>query len=163
MGPRELRRVTASHWGFDGAVRTGQVVVHADQADAITRVLHRLYDIRFPIERMEPIDAFGGSDDASMEANNTSAFNCRAITGGSSWSEHSYGRAIDVNPVQNPYVKGSTVAPEAGREYLVRGSPRPGMIQAGDAVVSAFRGQGYVWGGSWQSSKDYQHFSTTGR
>ncbi len=155
--------VTAIHWGFDGAVRAGRLVVHVDQVDAMTAVLRQLYDAGFPIERMEPIDAFGGDDDASMAANNSSAFNCRPVTGGVSWSEHSYGRAIDVNPVQNPYVRGSTVAPEAGREYRDRRVQRPGMIRAGDAVVRAFREHGYVWGGTWQAWKDYQHFSTTGR
>ena len=109
------------------------------------------------------VEAFGGSDDASMAANNTSAFNCRKATGGTSWSEHSYGRAIDVNPVQNPYVKGSLVLPQSGSAYVDRSRTIPGMIRAGDAVVRAFAAQGWAWGGTWTSLKDYQHFSTTGR
>lgn len=161
--PEQLRSVSASHWGFDGAVLTGRLVVHVDHVDRIRAVLRDLYDVRFPIGRMEPVEAFGGSDEASMEANNTSAFNCRRVTGGSSWSEHAFGRAIDVNPVQNPYVIGSSVSPAAGRAHLDRSTPAPGKIQADDAVVRSFAAQGWSWGGFWDSPKDYQHFSATGR
>lgn len=159
----DLRAVSVSHWDFAGGVRTGTLIVAATQADAIVAVMRALYQARFPIARMEPVEAFGGSDDASMAANNTSAFNCRKATGGTSWSEHSYGRAIDVNPVQNPYVKGSLVLPPSGSAYVDRSRTTPGMIHAGDAVVRAFAAQGWAWGGTWTSLKDYQHFSSTGR
>jgi hypothetical protein len=98
-----------------------------------------------------------------MSANNTSAFNCRTVTGGDSYSEHSYGRAIDINPLVNPYVKGSTVLPPEGSQYADRSLDAPGMIHSGDEVVTAFAARGWVWGGTWSSLKDYQHFSTTGR
>ncbi|NTW42209.1 MAG: M15 family metallopeptidase, partial [Cellulomonadaceae bacterium] len=97
-----------------------------------------------------------------MEADNTSAFNCRAITGGTAWSEHAYGRAIDLNPVENPYVVGDHVAPEAGRAYVDR-PELPGVIHDGDVVVTAFAAAGWTWGGTWSSPVDYQHFSVTGR
>ena len=161
--PEQLRLLRLSHRGFDGRPRSGEIVVHADQAAAVSRVFERLYDLRFPIERMQRVDAFGGSDDASMDANNTSGFNCRRVAGGTAWSEHAYGRAVDVNPVQNPYVSGSTVSPSAGRAYLDRTHVRPGMVVAGDGVVQAFAAAGWSWGGSWSSSKDYQHFSRSGR
>ena len=98
-----------------------------------------------------------------MAANNTSAYNCRRTTGGTAWSEHAHGRALDLNPVQNPYVRGTTVLPLAGRAYVDRARPRPGMVRAGDPVVRAFAAVGWEWGGSWTGSKDYQHFSANGR
>jgi hypothetical protein len=163
VAPSQLRMVTLTHWGFDGAVHQGRLVVHADHAATVVAIFGDLYAQRFAIQRMEPVEAFGGSDDASMAANNTSAFNCRAVTGGSSWSQHSYGWAIDVNPVQNPYVKGSTVLPEAGRAHLDRSTQARGKIRAGDGVVQAFAARGWGWGGYWSSPKDYQHFSATNR
>ena len=159
----ELRAVSVSHWGYDGKVRTGRLIVAANLAEEMVAIMRDLYEARFPIQRMEPVDAYGGDDDASMAANNTSAFNCRAVTGGSSWSEHSYGRAIDVNPLVNPYVRGSTVLPPAGSQYADRGLDAPGMIHGGDEVVDAFAARGWKWGGYWDSPTDYQHFSTTGR
>ena len=98
-----------------------------------------------------------------MAANNTSAFNCRPVAGTSRWSEHAYGRAIDVNPVQNPYVAGRHVSPPAGRRYADRAGRAPGMIRAGDAVVRAFAAAGWGWGGAWRTARDYQHFSASGR
>ncbi|GAB2685926.1 M15 family metallopeptidase [Thalassiella azotivora] len=158
VGPADLRLLRLLHHGFDGAVHQGELVVHADSAHRVLRVFHTLYRQGFPIERMQRVDAFGGSDDASMAANNTSAFNCRPVAGGTSWSEHAYGRAIDLNPVQNPYVSGSTVLPPAGRDYLDRRVVRPGMVLAGDATTRAFADQGWGWGGSWTRPVDYQHF-----
>ncbi|HEY5890928.1 MAG TPA: M15 family metallopeptidase [Acidimicrobiia bacterium] len=159
----DLRILTMSHWGYDGKVRNGKLVVSATQVGAVTKVFQILYDERFPIERMEMVEEYGGDDNASMAANNTSAFNCRPVTGGSSYSEHSYGHAIDINPLVNPYVKGSTILPPAGAPYADRSQDAPGMIHAGDEVVVAFNGIGWVWGGTWTSLKDYQHFSATGK
>ncbi|MPV37454.1 M15 family peptidase [Georgenia subflava] len=163
VAPAGLRTVVASHWDDGGNVRTGRVVVAAALAGDVADVLEDLYDARFPIHRMVPVAEYGADDDASMAANNTSAFNCRAVTGGSSFSEHSYGRAIDVNPLVNPYVVGSTVLPPAGAPYADRSRDAAGMIHAGDEVVRAFAARGWSWGGAWSSPKDYQHFSTTGR
>jgi hypothetical protein len=149
--------------GFDGAERTGEIVVHRDAAQVTVALLKGMWEERFPIERMQLIDDFGGSDDASIAANNTSAFNCRAVTGGSGWSVHAYGRAIDINPVQNPYVTSSTVLPPAGRAYLNRADVRPGMIVPGDIVWRIVKFVGWGWGGDWSSLKDYQHVSANGR
>jgi hypothetical protein len=162
LGVEELRALDLSLWGYDGQARTGRLIVAAELAEQVVAIMHDLYDARFPIERMEPIDAYGGDDDQSMAANNTSAFNCRPITGGSAWSEHSYGLAIDINPLVNPYVRGSTVLPPGGAPYTDRSLDAPGMIHAGDEVVDAFAAQGWKWGGYWSSPKDYQHFSSTG-
>ena len=163
MPVEQLRAIDVTHFGNDGAVHTGRLIVAADRAQQMVDILRDLYAARFPIERMEPIDVYGGDDNRSIKANNTSAFNCRAVTGGSGWSEHAYGRAIDVNPFVNPYVKGSTVLPPEAAPYTDRSRNDAGMIHAGDAVVDAFAARGWRWGGYWSSLKDYQHFSTTGR
>jgi hypothetical protein len=164
VGPEQLRRVTLRHWGFDGQVHTGVLVVHVDVADAVTKAFASLFAQRFPIRAMEPVDKYGGSDDASMDADNTSAFNCRmAVTSGPpSWSVHAFGKAIDVNPVENPYLEGGRVLPPAGRDYLDRANVRPGMAVAGGPLVLAFADVGWQWGGRPGGFSDYQHFSATG-
>ncbi len=159
----DLRLVRASHWGFDRTVHEGTIVVDAAVADAVVQVLRELFEAEYPIERMEPVDRYGGSDDASMAANNTSAFNCRPVTGGTAWSEHAYGRAVDLNPLQNPWVRGSTVIPAESARYADRSSPDLGVIRECDAAVTAFAAEGWIWGGHWSTSKDYQHFSPSGR
>jgi hypothetical protein len=125
--------------------------------------LHAVWHARFPIERMELVDNYGGSDDASMAANNTSAFNCRPVAGTNRWSEHAFGRAIDINPVQNPYVAGGRVSPPNGAPFVNRAVGAPGLIRSGDVVVQAFAAVGWGWGGNFSSSRDYQHFSASGR
>ena len=122
-----------------------------------------LFDEKFPIEKMRLVDEYEADDDRSMADNNTSAFNCRAITGGSSWSAHSYGTAIDLNPVQNPYLRNSTVLPPAGAAFRDRTDVRPGMAVEGSAPVRAFDALDWGWGGRWSSPKDYQHFSADDR
>jgi D-alanyl-D-alanine carboxypeptidase len=159
----DLRYLTARYWGFDHKAHTGELVVHADATIPMLHALRALWDARYPIRRMRLIDDYGGSDDASMAADNTSAFNCRLVAGTSRWSEHAYGRAIDINPVENPYVAGSHVSPPAGRAYVDRSQPRPGVIRAGDVVVRTFAQLGWGWGGNFTTAKDYQHFSASGR
>ena len=159
----DLRLLRVPYVDFDGVARRGRMVVNERQAGKVLRVFRRLYETPFPIARMRLIDAYDGSDDQSMADNNTSAFNCRTVPGTSRWSEHSYGRAIDVNPVQNPYVNGSTVQPAAGRAYTDRSDVRPGMVVRPGPVVRAFGAVEWQWGGDWNNSKDYQHFSRTGR
>jgi len=163
VGPAELRLVEVLRWGYDGRPYPGRIVVAASLTDEVADVFRRLYELRFQIEWMEPIDRYGGDDDASMAANNTSAFNCRTVAGTSTWSEHAFGTAIDVNPVQNPYVRDGVADPPAGAGWLDRGWATPGMVQDGDAVVAAFAANGFQWGGHWSTVKDYQHFSTSGR
>lgn len=158
----DLRYLTLGYVDFDGVVRTGELVVHADVAESVVTVFATLFEAGYPIRSMRLVDDFGASDNASMAADNTSAFNCRAITGGTAWSEHAYGRAIDLNPVENPYVRGSHVAPDAGEAYAAR-PDLPGVVHDGDLVVQAFAAAGWQWGGHWDSPLDYQHFSVTGR
>jgi D-alanyl-D-alanine carboxypeptidase len=163
VGPRDLRLLRVDHWGFDRRVHRGELVVHRDQARRVLRVMERLFRLRYPIRRMRLVDRYRADDDRSMAADNTSAFNCRRVAGSSRWSEHAYGRAIDVNPVQNPYVAGRHVSPPEGRRHADRARRAPGMIHAGDAVVRAFAAAGWRWGGAWRGARDYQHFSASGR
>jgi hypothetical protein len=158
----DLRYLTMTYRGFDGRDHRGEMVVSARVAPQVIRVFERLYLAGFPIRSMRLVDDFGGDDNASMAADNTSAFNCRPVTGGTRFSEHAYGEAIDVNPVENPYVRGSTVLPPAGRAYLDRPNA-PGVIHAGDVVVRSFADVGWRWGGYWTNPVDYQHFSPSGR
>lgn len=164
VAPAQLRRLRVSYWGLDRRAHTGALVVNAHAVAPLTRVFSRLYAARFPIRRMRPVDAYGGSDERSLAADNTAAFNCRyaVAPGPKRWSVHAYGLAIDVNPVENPYVLGGRVHPRAGRRYLDRSRVRPGMAVRGGLLVRAFAAAGWAWGGRWSSSPDYQHFSATG-
>jgi hypothetical protein len=164
VGPVELRLLRVDHWGLDGKVHRGELMAHRDQARRILVVLKKLFQARYPIQRLRLVDAYRASDDRSMAANNTSGFNCRRVSGTSRWSEHAFGRAIDLNPLRNPYVtRGGRVSPPAGRPYANRARRAAGMIHGGDAVVGAFAAAGWRWGGYWSGSRDYQHFSATGR
>ena len=151
----KLRLVRLTYWGFDAAAHQGELIVHTDVAAKIVRIFAILYEARFPIRKMVRIDAYNGSDDASMADDNTSMFNCRNAYGSQHWSVHAYGKAIDVNTVENPYLPGKEVLPAAGAAYVDRTNVRPGMIVAGDVVVKAFTAEGFTWGAAW---KDYQHF-----
>ena len=152
-----------NYWGFDGVTHTGELIVHADAVTTISTAFRRMYASRFPIANMRLIDDYAGNDDRSTQANNTSAFNCRAITGGGRWSQHSYGRALDINPLQNPYVySDGHVLDPAAKPYVDRSKWRKGMILSGDVVTTAFAEAGWGWGGNFNSFKDYQHFSANG-
>jgi hypothetical protein len=160
----QLRLLTLTYRGFDDRAHTGGLVVNADVARVVVSVFHRLYDARFPIRRMQPVDAYGGSDFRSIEADNTSSFNCRAATGSARWSEHAYGHAIDIDPIENPYVAGGRTSHPASTQYLDRTRHRPGMAYPGGVLVQVFASVGWGWGGSWSGSvRDYQHFSASGR
>jgi hypothetical protein len=164
VGPVELRLLRVDHWGLDGRVHRGELMVHRDHARRILVVLEKLFQARYPIQRLRLVDVYRADDDRSMAANNTSGFNCRRVAGTSRWSEHAFGRAIDLNPLRNPYVtRGGRVSPPAGRPYANRARRAAGMIHAGDRVVRAFAAAGWRWGGYWSNSRDYQHFSPTGR
>jgi len=158
----DLRQLAVSYVGADGEDHTGAIVVAADVATDVVGVFRTLYDARFPLQRMRLIDAYDGDDDASMAANNSSGFNCRTVAGSTSFSDHAYGRAIDLNPVQNPYVVGDEVRPPAGSRFVdVDRSPgataAPGVIVRDDVVSRAFARIGWQWGGDF-SDPDYQHF-----
>jgi D-alanyl-D-alanine carboxypeptidase len=159
---RDLRLLGLTYWGFDHRRNKGRLIVHEDHARGVLGVMRTLYWGRYPIRRIRLVDAYGSDDRRSMAADNTSAFNCRFVAGTSRWSMHAYGLAIDINPVENPYVAGSHVSPPAGRRYVDRSSRAPGVIHRRGFVVRAFRRIGWEWGGNWTTPKDYQHFSSTG-
>ncbi|MEV4754804.1 M15 family metallopeptidase [Micromonospora sp. NPDC049559] len=165
VGPDQLRLVRVGYRGFDGRPYLGAVVVDRSVAADVVSVFAALYRARFPIRRMTPIAAYGGSDDDSMAADNTSGFNCRdAVSAGpAKWSAHAYGKAIDVNPVENPYLVDGRVLPPAGASYADRDRyrDRPGLAVRGGTLVEAFASVGWQWGGGWRSP-DYQHFTATG-
>jgi hypothetical protein len=164
VAPAQLRRLRLRYWGFDRQAHLGTLVVNARAVTPLVRVFARLYSARFPIRRMRPIDAYGGSDERSLNADNTTAFNCRraVASGPKRWSVHAYGLAIDVNPVENPYLEGGRVHPRAGRAYLNRSRIRRGMAVRGRLLVRSFASVGWRWGGRWTGTPDYQHFSATG-
>jgi poly-gamma-glutamate synthesis protein (capsule biosynthesis protein) len=159
----DLRLLRLSHVGFDGRAHAGAMVVHADVATDVVGVFTALYRARFPIRRMRLVDAYGGDDNRSMAANNTSGYNCRRVAGQDTFSDHAYGRAVDINPVQNPYVLGDEVLPPAGRRFVNAdrtpgAAAAPGVIREGGVVTRAFARLGWSWGGDW-TDPDFQHFS----
>jgi hypothetical protein len=164
VGLGDLRLITLTYRGFDGRDHSGRLIANRDAAPALVAVFRKLYAARFPIRRMEPVDRYGGDDFRSIEADNTSSFNCRNATGSTHWSNHAYGRAIDVDPIENPYVSGGTTSHPASRPYLDRSRHGRGTAYEGGVLVEAFRWVGWGWGGAWSGSiRDYQHFSADGR
>jgi hypothetical protein len=159
----DLRYVTVVFRGFDGRAHTGELLVNRSAAAGAVQAFGRLFAAGFPIERM--VIATRAEVDAppTGDGNTTGSYACRPVARGTSWSEHAYGRAIDVNPFQNPYIKGDAVLPELATAYTDRARVLPGMILPGSAVVKAFAVNGFSWGGDYRSLKDWMHFSTTGR
>ena len=162
VGVDDLAWIRLTFWGFDDQRHTGELLTNASVADDLVSVFRQLYADRFPIEEMAISTRADQDAPPTGDGNATEVFNCRPTTGGTSYSQHAYGLAIDVDSFQNPYVKGDLVLPELASSYLDRDHIRPGMIEPGDEVVRAFAGIGWEWGGDWQSLKDYQHFSQNG-
>lgn len=155
----DLKVVRTGYHGFDGEDHQGAIVVNGAIAELVLEVFIELYDAQYPLEKLEPIDVYDGSDQASMVANNTSGFNYRVIAGTDRLSNHAFGFAIDINPLLNPWVTSSgRVYPVEGTVYADRSKAVQGMIKKGDACYVAFTSRGFTWGGEWHSSKDYQHF-----
>lgn len=157
--PGQLRRVELNHIGFDGRTHVGQLVVNQDRVPQVIAVFEELYRIRYPIEKIRTVELYpGAEDELSMRDNNTSAFNCRDIPGTGRWSYHAYGRAIDINPLINPYIDNGDLQPQNAAPYLDRTRSDPGMLHEGDPAVRAFTDRGWQWGGRWTDPIDYQHF-----
>lgn len=161
--PREeLRYLRLLHRDQFGQIRRGELVCHVDLAKDLLTIFRQLYEARYPIERMVLIDAYGADDARSMADNNSSAFNFRRIAGSSKLSKHSLGRAVDINPLYNPYVKQVgdqlRVDPPEASPYVDRHREFPYKIKADDLCCRLFKAYGFTWGGDWHSLKDYQHF-----
>jgi hypothetical protein len=165
---RDLRLLTLRYWGFDGHVHQGPMVVHASVAGDVVSVFRRLFRARFPIQRIHLAIPFHGVDTPPTDRRDfTMGFNCRpALTAHgplANWSQHAFGLAIDVNPIQNPYVASDGFIREyASRRYRDRSLHLPGMVHPGDVVVRAFATIGWTWAGTWSGDQDYMHFSLTG-
>ena len=167
----QQRVLTVRYLGFDGKAHTGQILVNGTQAGRLQQVFARLYAIRFPIRHMAFADTYGPSAARPGDGDVTASFECRqavaspcngtASTGTGSWSEHAYGEAIDLNPVENPYVGCGMTRDRTALSYLDRSRVRRGMVTP--QVIDIFHQIGWGWGGSWTgSTKDYMHFSATG-
>jgi D-alanyl-D-alanine carboxypeptidase len=167
VGIADLRHVRVSYWDFHGGVRTGPLVVHETVANDVLWVFRRLFRAGFRIHRIELPPRYRPPTRADWFStrNRSSSFNCRPATGNpGSLSHHSYGWAIDINPLQNPYVSSSgRVLRRAAKPYTDRSLREQGMIHPGDVVVRSFARIGWEWGGDWETLKDYMHFSLTGR
>lgn len=156
-----LRYIKISYLDFENKTQVGELIVHKKVSSEIVEIFKELYNSGYQIDKMTLVANYEADDTKSMEDNNTSAFNYRPVAGSSKLSKHSYGIAIDINPIQNPYVKGDYVSPKDGRKYLDRTNVRTGMIVKNDVVYKAFKSRGWIWGGEWNTMKDYQHFQKT--
>ena len=154
----DLLLLRVSYWDFNAIQREGLLIVNKAVASDVVNVFQKLYNHGFLIERMQPVEEYGGSDDQSMAANNTSAFNCRDVTGKPGrFSNHSWGRAIDINPLTNPMLLHGKFLPPQGERYADRSKATPGSILVHSYIVENFRELGWTWGGEWKDP-DYQHF-----
>jgi hypothetical protein len=158
--PGRLRRVEINYIGFDGQTHRGELIVHEDIVVEVIAIVEQLHRLRYPIEKIRTVDRYPAADDElSMEDNNTSAFNCRDIPGTGRWSQHAYGRAIDLNPLLNPYIaRAGAFQPKNAGPYLDRSRIDPGLLHDGDPAVHIFTDGGWRWGGYWRTPIDYQHF-----
>ncbi|MDO4493965.1 MAG: M15 family metallopeptidase [Clostridia bacterium] len=158
----ELRYLRILYTDFEGAERTGELIVHEKVADEVLEIFAALYDARYPLTSVRLVDDFGepGDDTKSMEADNTSSFCYRHVTGSKKLSRHSYGAAIDINPRENPYIRpDGSVSPANAKPYVNRKNDFPGKIDRDDLCYKTFKAHGWEWGGDFKGNKDYQHFS----
>jgi hypothetical protein len=160
----ELRIVNVKYLGFDNNIYWGDIIVHKDLAFEVTEIFKELFEISYAIKQIIPIEKYNGDDFASIEADNTSAFNCRKVEGSQKYSKHSYGKAIDLNPLENPYVySNGTTSHEASQKYLIRklnddSIENKAVLTSSSKAVQIFKKYGWKWGGDWKNIKDYQHF-----
>lgn len=145
----DLRYLILSHWDFEGNVQQGELVVHCLVADEVIEIFEKLFEIQFPLTCMKLADAYEADDDASMDANNCYAHCARNVAHTNIWSNHAYGLAIDINPQQNPLLRGDEVFPKTAREngYIDRENLRPGMITQDTSIYKIFTSYGWMWGG----------------
>lgn len=156
----DLRYLKIKYYGFDEKDHIGELIVNKSVAKEVIDIFNELYNNKFPIEKMKLIDNYNANDEASMQDNNTSAFNYRTITGTNIISKHGQGLAIDINPFYNPYYNKETgiIEPKGSGKYLDRNLNHKGMIKENDIVVNTFKKHNWTWGGDWNNPKDYQHF-----
>jgi hypothetical protein len=164
----DLRLLTLSYWGFDARPHIGPLVVNAAAAEDVVWVFHRLFDARFPIHNMKLTREFRPKqEDHDTPGDPTASFNCRPVVtpagpSATTFSQHSYGLAVDINPIENPFVVDGYVRNRYARPYVDRSRQAIGMIHEDDVVVRSFAAIGWGWGGHWHSGQDYMHFSRSG-
>jgi hypothetical protein len=163
VGASDLAWLRLAYWGFDDARHSGEMLVNGAVAEDVVEVFRELYEARFPMESMAIATRQDLDAPPTGDGNVTGAFNCRPVRGGTQFSQHAYGLAVDLNPFQNPYHRGDVVLPELASAYLDRARVRPGMVTPDGPAVRAFSSIGWGWGGTWSTLKDYQHFSLNGR
>jgi len=162
---KDLRYLRLKYLNFEGQTREGEMIVHKSVASEVVNIFNELYSINYPIHKMKLVSAYKANDWQSIEAGNTSAFNCRNATGSKKWSKHSYGKAIDINPIENPYVSRSgRISHKASLKYRKRvhkntTSADKAVILKHDKATQIFKKYDWKWGGDWSGVKDYQHFS----
>jgi len=155
----DLRLIKIVHFGFDKKYHTGKMIVHKKLAKEVVEIFTDMCKEKYPIKQIKLIDEYDANDDLSMKSNNSSALCQRYITGSTNkYSRHSHGTAIDINPIENPYVKENNVYPPEGKIYKDRTKNKKGLIKVGDACWKAFTKRGWNWGGNWKKILDYQHF-----
>lgn len=159
----DLRYLRLLHYDGKGRIVTGEMVCNKAIASDLVDIFRKLYDARYPIERMVLIDDYGADDETSMRANNSSCFCFRNVSGSGRLSRHSMGMAVDINPLYNPQYRKSrsgkvTVSPSTATRYVDRRGKYPYKIVRGDLLYRLFTSHGFRWGGAWKSTKDYQHF-----
>ena len=158
IGFDELRYLTLYHYDFDGRIQQGEMVCNKAIAHDLLCIFRTLFAEAYPINSIRLVDDFDASDEASMQANNSSCFNYRTIAGSWRLSQHAFGMAVDINPLQNPCVKGSRIRPSTATDYVDRSKQFPHKIDDNDFCKKTFESYGFRWGGRWRSVKDYQHF-----
>lgn len=163
MSLDDLRYLSVLHYNFNGEVKKGEIICNVLISEALIDIFKELYEAKYPIEKIRLIDEYDALDGPSMRDNNSSAFNYRFIAGTEKLSNHSWGLAIDINPLYNPYVKVKSdgsfyVEPVEGADYVDRDGECPYMIKADDLCCRLFKKYGFEWGGDWTTCKDYQHF-----
>jgi D-alanyl-D-alanine carboxypeptidase len=165
VGIDDLRYLEVKYRDFNGGTRKGELIVHKDVARSLSGIFEELYAIGYPIYQMKLVSDYHGSDYDSIEADNTSAHNCRKATGSQKWSKHAFGKAIDINPIENPYISrnGKIVhrVTSEGRNRYHSDLSNPhdkAVLLPNDKAVRIFKKYGWSWGGDWRTIKDYQHF-----
>ena len=157
---KDLRYIKLNYIGFDNKEHTGELIVNKSISKDIVSIFKKLYENRYPIKQMRLVSDFSGSDFKSIEADNTSAFNCRYVDGTNKWSNHTYGKAIDINPIENPYVSNSGHTSHKRSYPFVKRNHNitQAVMLKSDYIVKLFKAYGFRWGGDWRCCKDYQHF-----
>ncbi len=150
----QLTLIDVEYYSFDEKLHKGQLVINKKVEKDIVEIFKLIKDSKFPVGKVIPVVKYKWDDEASMNDNNTVAFNYRKVKGSKILSSHSYGLAIDINPLQNPHIKGKTIQPSSGK-YDTKSK---GTILRDSKLVNEFVKRGWQWGGRWRSSKDYQHF-----